>query len=146
MIVPVIIASNKTHVMCHAGGLEMHPIYITIGNIQLDVRMQATSHAWQCVGFMPIATFNVHPDFHTLLSAHLFHSCMDIIFASLKKTAQHGGAMMDVLGYTHNCFTPLVAYIANLPEQQLVACVAKNTSPITTATLPQFGDPFPHPP
>ena len=95
---------------------------------------------------MPVATFDVHPDFQTLLSARLFHSCMDIIFASLKKMAQHGGAMTDALGYTRNCFTPLVAYIADLPEQQLVACVTKNASPITIATLPQFSDPFPHPP
>lgn len=71
---------------------------------------------------------------------------MDTVFASLKKTAQHSGAMTDALGYIRNCFTPLVAYIADLPEQQLIACVTKNSSPITTATLPQFGNPFSHPP
>jgi hypothetical protein len=41
---------------------------------------------------------------------------------------------------------PLVAYVADLPEQHLIACVAKNTSPVMTATLPEFGDPNPHPP
>ena len=145
-IIPIIIASDKTPVTRHSGNLEMHPVFITIGNIQSDVRMQATSYAWRCVGFIPTPDFDVHPDFQTLLASRLFHSCMDIIFASLKHTALHGSAMTDSLGYTRNCFTPLVAYIADLPEQQLIACVAKNASPVTTATLAQFGDPFPHPP
>jgi hypothetical protein len=145
-LVPIIIASDKTPVTCHTGGLEMHPVFVTIGNIQSDVRMQATSHAWQCVAFIPVADFEVHPDFQTILSARLFHSCMDLMFASLKETAKHGGAMMDALGYIRNCFTPLVAYVVDLPEQQLVACVSKNASPVTTATLSEFSDPFSHPP
>ncbi|KAI6022658.1 hypothetical protein EDC04DRAFT_2936511 [Pisolithus marmoratus] len=145
-LVPIIITSDKTPVMRHMGGLEMHPIFITIGNIQSDIRMQATSHTWHCVGFMPVPDFDVHPDFQTILSAHLFHSCMDTIFASLKHTAQYGVPMTDALGYVRNCFTPLIAYIADLPEQQLVACIAKNASPVTTATLSQFSDTFPHPP
>ena len=145
-LVPIIIASDKTSVTHHTGGLKMHPIFITIGNIQSDIRMQATSHAWRCVAFMPVPDFEVHPDFRSILSARLFHSCMDIVFASLKKTAEHGSPMTDALGYVRNCITPLVAYIADLPEQQLITGVTKNASPVTTATLPQFGDPFPHPP
>jgi hypothetical protein len=71
---------------------------------------------------------------------------MDLVFASLKETAKHGGAMTDALGYVRNCFTPLVTYVADLPKQQLVACVSKNASPVTTATLSEFSDPFSHPP
>ena len=67
---------------------------------------------------------------------------MDIIFASIKKTAEHGSPMTDTLGYVRNCVTPLVAYITDLPEQQLITGVTKNASPVTTATLPQFGNPF----
>lgn len=124
----------------------MYPVFVSIGNIQSDVRMQATSYAWRCVAFIPTPDFDVHPEFQTLLASRLFHQCLDIVFASLKETAQTGAAMTDSLGYIRNCFTPLVAYIADLPEQQLVAGVAKNASPVTMATLPEFGDPFPHPP
>jgi len=145
-IVPIIVASDKTPVTGHTGGLEMHPVFVSIGNIQSDVRMQATSHAWQCVAFVPVPSFDIHPDFQTLCSARLFHQCMDVVFRSLKTTAGHGASMTDSLGYIRNCYTPLVAYIADLPEQQLVACVAKNASSVTTATLPQFGDPEPHEP
>ena len=49
--------------------------------------------------------------------------------------------MADPMGKLRNCFTPLVSYIADLPEQQLIACVSRNASPVTLAELPQFGDP-----
>ena len=35
---------------------------------------------------------------------------------------------------------PLVAWTADLPEQLLIAGVSKNTSPITEASIKQFGD------
>ncbi|KAI6030783.1 hypothetical protein F5J12DRAFT_888594 [Pisolithus orientalis] len=34
-IIPIIIASDKTLVMRHTGGLEMHPVFIMIGNTSL---------------------------------------------------------------------------------------------------------------
>ena len=124
----------------------MHPVFMTIGNIQSDIRMQATSHAWRCVAFIPTPTFDIHPDYQTLLISRVFHQCMDIIFESLKGCALNGSRMTDALGYICSCYTPLVAYIADLLEQQLITCVAKNASPVTTVTLAQFGDSTPHPP
>ncbi|KAF9228953.1 hypothetical protein BS17DRAFT_792931 [Gyrodon lividus] len=139
-IIPIIIGSDKTPVTKHTGRLEMHTIFVTIGSIQSDVWMQVTSHAWRCIAFMPIPSFDVHPDFQTLLILHVFHRCMDIAFGSLKQRAQTGCSMTDGLGCIRNCFTLLVSYIADLPEQQLVACVSNNASPVTTAMLPEFGD------
>ena len=145
-IIPIIIASDKTLVMRHTGGLEMHPVFMTIGNIQSDVRMQASSHVWRCVAFMPTPHFEVHPDFQTTLVSCLFHQCMDIVFESLKTVVTQGAALTDTTGHTRNCYTPLVSYIADLPKQQLVACVSKNVSPITTAELSEFSDEVPHNP
>ena len=68
------------------------------------------------------------------------------MFTSLKEAAEQGAQMTNALGYICRCFTKLVGYIANLPEQQMVTCIAKNASPVTTATVSEFGDSFPHPP
>ena len=62
MIVPIILASDKTPVTHQTGGLEMHPLFLTIGNIQSDIRMQAMSHAWHCVAFIPSPEFKVPRD------------------------------------------------------------------------------------
>ncbi|KAG1741973.1 hypothetical protein EDB19DRAFT_1895005 [Suillus lakei] len=130
-IVPMIIASDKTPVTRHTGGLEMHPIFVTIGNIQSDLQMRATCHAWRCVTYMPIPKFvDIHPDYQTILSQWLFHKCMDIIFADAKVAAMVGKFMPDPASHVRHCFTPLVAYTADLPEQQAIACVLKVASPI----------------
>jgi len=136
MIVPIILASDKTPVNRHTGGLEMHPIFMTISNIQSDIRMQAMSHAWRCIVFIPLLSFKVHSNFQTILQAWVFHWLLDVIITLLKDAADQGCDLTDPSRLIRNCYTPLVAYIADLPEQQLIACMSKNTSPITTAELP----------
>ncbi|KIO01510.1 hypothetical protein M404DRAFT_28551 [Pisolithus tinctorius Marx 270] len=127
-IIPIIAASDKTPVTKHTGNLEMHPLFLTIANIDSDICMKATAHAWRCVAFMPIIKFDVHPDYQTILQARLWHRCMDIVMERLKCVANVGEFMMDAF------------------EQQLIAAVARNASPITLATLEQFGDPTCQPP
>ncbi|KAG9310720.1 hypothetical protein JVU11DRAFT_9321 [Chiua virens] len=139
-IVPIIAASDKTPVTRQTGGLEMHPLFITIGNIDSDVRMKATSHAWRCVAFMPIPKFNTHPDYQTILQSRVWHKCVDIVTANLKRAANVGSFLVDPFGNTRYCFTPVAGWTADLPEAQTIACTNKNASPITLATVKQFGD------
>ncbi|KAG0692649.1 hypothetical protein DFH29DRAFT_817299 [Suillus ampliporus] len=108
--VPIILGSDKTPVTRTTGGLEMHPVFITIGNIDSEVCSKATSRAWRCVAYMPIAKFHVHSDYQTILQARLWHKCMDLIFANLKVAAAKGCFMPDPFRYIHYVFTPLVAH------------------------------------
>ena len=54
--------------------------------------------------------------------------------------------MADPNNCSRYTVTPLAAYTADLPEQQMIACVAKNASPVTTAELDQFSDGVRYPP
>jgi hypothetical protein len=139
-IMPIIAASDKTPVTRQTGGLEMHPLFLTIGNIDSDICMKATSHAWRCVAYVPIPKFETHSDYHTILKSRVWHKCVDLVFASLKVAAKVGKFIPDPFGELRYCFTPLVAWIADLPEQLMIASVSKNASPITLATHKQFGD------
>ncbi|KAG1884610.1 hypothetical protein F4604DRAFT_1878654 [Suillus subluteus] len=121
-IVLIIAASDKTPVTKHTGGLEMHPLFLTIGNIQGDVRMKATSHAWRCTVFMPILTFIINSDFQTLLRSRLWHKCMDLVCSNLKVAARVGEYMIDPSARLCYCFTPLISHIADLPKQLMIAC------------------------
>ncbi|KAI5991668.1 hypothetical protein F5J12DRAFT_786314 [Pisolithus orientalis] len=145
-IIPIIAASDKMPVMKHTGNLEMHPLFLTIANIDSDIHMKATAHAWHCVAFMLIIKFNVHPDYQTILQAQLWHRCIDIVMERLKHVANVGEFMMDAFSDIQFCFTLLVAWMADLLEQQLIAAVARNASPITLVTLEQFRDPTCQPP
>ncbi|KAG1884265.1 hypothetical protein F4604DRAFT_1978027 [Suillus subluteus] len=122
-IVLIVLASDKTPVTRQSGGLEMHPMFLTTANIRSDIRMKATAHAWSCIAYMPIPQFVCHPDFCSLLQARVWHQCVDIVCENLKITAATGTSMVDPSGHLRYTFTPLVAYTADLPEQQMIACV-----------------------
>ena len=59
---------------------------------------------------------------------------------NLKCVANTGSFMADPFSNIRYCFTPLIAWTADLPEQQMIACTSKNTSPIMLATLKECGD------
>ncbi|KAI6115800.1 hypothetical protein EDD17DRAFT_1470754 [Pisolithus thermaeus] len=107
-LVPIIAASDKTPVTRHTGSLEMHPLFLTIANIDSDIRMKATAYAWRCVAFMPTVKFDVHPDYQTILQARLWHRCVDIVTEKLKRAANVGEFMTDPFGDVRHCFTPLL--------------------------------------
>ena len=143
---PIILASDKTAVTRHTGSLEMHPTFLTIGNIHSEIRMKATSHAWACVAYIPVPEFIVNNEFSGLLEACVWHRCMDLVFQNLKVAAEVGEFMVDPMGCRRYAFTPLVSHISDLPEQLMIACTSKNVSPMTLATQTQFGDGIAHPP
>lgn len=75
-----------------------------------------------------------------VLADRLLHQVVSIVVKPLKKAAEVGRMMSDPLGNLKHCFTPLAAYIADTPEQRVVACVTGNASAVTMAVTEQFGD------
>ncbi|KAI5986054.1 hypothetical protein EDC04DRAFT_2873618 [Pisolithus marmoratus] len=70
---------------------------------------------------------------------------LNFVLKPLKVAAAVGVMMSDPIGNLHYCFTPLVTYIADTPEQSLLACTNPKASPVSTAMCKEFRDPFPHP-
>ncbi|KAH8997724.1 hypothetical protein EDB86DRAFT_3064262 [Lactarius hatsudake] len=115
-------------------------------NIVSEVHMKASNHAWMCFCFLPIVKFRVHPSFQSILSARLWHACMDKAFARCKDAAITGCFMADPHGRLRWSFPLLAAWIADLPEQHLISAVANSTSPHSLAITNQFGDAHCHSP
>ncbi|KAF9470364.1 hypothetical protein BDN70DRAFT_763056, partial [Pholiota conissans] len=135
----IILASDKTPLP--SGNTDMYPVLLSLANIEAGVRMKASSHAFPLLAYLPTVTFkNVTSKQQSVLKACLFHFCMGLILKPLQAAEQDGVPMSDSHGNVHIVHTPLVAYIADYPEQQLVACVASSQSPITTASFLDFGD------
>ncbi|KAG2039808.1 hypothetical protein BDR03DRAFT_933077 [Suillus americanus] len=137
--VPIILGSNKTPVTRLAGGIEMHPVFATIGNIDSEVHSKAMLQAWHCIAYIPIIKFRVHPDNQPTLQARLWHKCMDLVCTNLKAAAKDGCFMPDPSCNICHVFTPLVGHVCNLPEATMIAAVSKNASPPTMATQADFG-------
>jgi len=52
-IVPVICASDKTHLTNLSGDQHALPVYLTIGNIRKDIRRTPIKCTWMLVGLIP---------------------------------------------------------------------------------------------
>ena len=76
----------------------------------------------------------------------MIHECLDFILKPLKKAAEVGIMMSDLLGFHHYVYTPLAAYIIDVQEALALSGVAEKTSHITMATYRKFGKPFQHEP
>ncbi|KAG2044581.1 hypothetical protein BDR03DRAFT_930573 [Suillus americanus] len=129
----IILGSNKTPITRLARGIEMHPVFVTIGNIDSEV-------PWRCIAYIPIVKFCIHPDYQSILQARLWHKCMDLVCSNLKATAKDGCFMPDPFHNICHVFTLLVGHVCNLPEATMIAAVSKNASPLTMAT--QAVDPW----
>lgn len=128
------------------GGREAHPLLISLANIDFAFRMKASNHVFLLLALLPIPKF-IERDKKAqgMLTARLFHACLDFVTQPLKKAAEIGVMMSDPVGSLRYCFTPLVAYISDTPEAAMIACVAGKTSAVTMASYKQFGDPLRHP-
>ena len=119
----------------------MHPILLSLANIDTGVNMKATSHSFALTAYLPIPKLvNVSAPVHVLLTACVYHICVDIITVNLKLAEAHGACMSDPSSRVHMCHTPLASWISNLPEQQVVSCILANQSPFTMATANDFGN------
>jgi hypothetical protein len=129
------------------GGRSAHPLLISLANISMEFRNKDLNNAYLLLALLPIPKF-IHrkKPIRGMLEARLYHKCLDIVLRPLKAAAQIGVMLSDPLGNLRWCFTPLVSFIVDTPEAQLIACVGGKTSPLTTANYQQFGDDFRHPP
>jgi hypothetical protein len=92
------------------GGLEMYLAYLTLTNIASAVRMEASNHSWVTFTFLPIVKFKVHPDFQSILSAQLWHACIDKAFAQCKEAAMNSCYMAGPDGHLCWSFPLLVTW------------------------------------
>lgn len=53
-IIPIILASDKTILTSHTGGLKAHPLYLSIGNIHKGARAMISRGAYVLLAYIPI--------------------------------------------------------------------------------------------
>ncbi|KAI5989448.1 hypothetical protein EDC04DRAFT_2873164 [Pisolithus marmoratus] len=111
-IAPVILSSDKTSLSVFSGNKKAWLVYLTIGNISKDVRRQVLSHVTILIGYLPVSKLKCFKKkTHSLAGYCLFHHAMLLLLQPLVD-ASHNGKIM----------TCTDAYVANFPEQCLVAC------------------------
>ena len=129
------------------GGCQAHPLLLSLAGLDMCFWMKASNHAFLLIALLPIPKF-IHKNQKTcgVLGDCLKHKCLDFIVEPLKIAAQISIMMSDPVGNLKYCFTPLAAYIVDMPESMMLAGVVGKTLSVTMAYYKQFGDPVQHEP
>ncbi|KAI0054884.1 hypothetical protein BV25DRAFT_1816397, partial [Artomyces pyxidatus] len=114
---------------------EKHALLLSIANIHADMRRKEASHAYALAAYIPVPNFsNVSASEQSILARRVYHRCLDIILAELKRAERHPRWMLDPNGQFRLVHTPLVAWVADCPDQSMVAGISPTASALVVAS------------
>ncbi|KAJ7061779.1 hypothetical protein C8F01DRAFT_1286849 [Mycena amicta] len=147
-VCPVIIGTDETQLSTFSGDKKAWPAYLTIGNIDTDIRRKPTSHAMVLIGYIPVSKFHCFSNAKRRSSARyqLFHDCMRTLLAGLKEAGKDGVKMLCADKHFRQNHPILAGYIADHPERCLVSCCAENRCTDCKVREEKRGDPIYSPP
>ncbi|KAJ7745639.1 hypothetical protein B0H16DRAFT_1557678 [Mycena metata] len=135
MYVPAILGADKTTVSVATGNVEYHPCYISIGNIRNNVRRAHRN------GVVPVAFFAIpkterkydnDPAFRKF-KRQLYHASLSAILSTLKPGMTTPVIRRCPDGHFRRVIYDLGPFIADYPEQVLLAGTVQNWCPKCTA-------------
>ncbi|KAF7368105.1 hypothetical protein MSAN_00876700 [Mycena sanguinolenta] len=129
--VPVILGSDKTTVSVATGQNEYYPLYMSNGLVHNGVR-RAHRNAVSLIGFLAIPkTDREHKDSNEFRTfrRNLFHGSLRYILQSLKPGMTAPEVTLFGDGHYRRVIYGLGPYIADYPEQVLLACVVQGWCP-----------------
>ncbi|KAF8338581.1 hypothetical protein F5887DRAFT_1077678 [Amanita rubescens] len=135
MFVPIILGSDKTTVSVATGQHDYYPIYISNGNVHNNIRCQHNG-AVSLLGFLPVPKGTREDqksqEFRTF-RRKLLHSAIAEIFKYLKPAMEKPEVIKCADGKYRNAIYGFGPYIADYPEQCIVACNVQGWCPICLA-------------
>lgn len=141
---PIIISTYKTKLSQFRGDKSAWPIYLqwssTIENIDQEVRRQSSSHATILLGYIPVPKLDCCPEKTKKVTRYnSFHQSMHLVLSSLVDAGRSGVMMTCADAKVRNIFPILAAYVADYPEQCLVACCTETRCPMCTVAPDKRG-------
>jgi hypothetical protein len=126
-LVPIVISSDKTQLTAFSGNKSAWPVYLTISNINKSMRHKISLHSSILIGYLPVKKLECYSEGNRSIQLYrLFHYCMSTILKPLIAAGRNGVFMDCADRFICHCFPILASYVADNPEQTLIACCKAN--------------------
>ncbi|TFY51376.1 hypothetical protein EVG20_g11027 [Dentipellis fragilis] len=123
-VAPVIIASDKMQLTQFSGNKASYPVYLTLGNLPHSVRRKPSQHACILTGYLSAAKIKkagLTAAEQKARAQALFHHSLRLILQPLMEPGKKGMKVCCGDGKIRKVHPVLAAYMADYPEQCLVA-------------------------
>ncbi|KAH8147002.1 uncharacterized protein LAJ45_08801 [Morchella importuna] len=129
-VVPVICASDGTHLTNFSGDKKAWPVYLTIGNITSEIRNKPSSFAFILLALLPVPRkLGVRANEHRRENQMALHKVLGEILEGLRGPAQNGELIACADGYDRLCFPILCAWVADQPEHASLQNINNHACP-----------------
>ncbi|KAH8918181.1 hypothetical protein BT69DRAFT_1338409 [Atractiella rhizophila] len=140
---PLICASDETVLSILKGNNSAWPVYLSIGNIRRGARYLDRRRGLILIGYLPIPEDANEDEKHTeryrSFSQQLFHATLQHIFRELAALSNEGMFVQCADGFYRQVYPFLATWIADYPEQALLAGVLRGRCPCCYIPLKERG-------
>ncbi|GLB38138.1 hypothetical protein LshimejAT787_0500030 [Lyophyllum shimeji] len=143
IFVPIVAGSDKTTVSVATGHQQYHPVYISPGGL-MNIARRARGNAVLPVAFLPIPKVSQKEQKSPLyqrFARQLYHACLARVFAPLKAGMTTPEVIRCPDGHFRRAIYSLGPYIADYPEQVVLAAIVQNWCPKCDARPDCLDDP-----
>ncbi|KAF8440641.1 hypothetical protein BGX38DRAFT_1205503 [Terfezia claveryi] len=146
-LVPILLASDQTHLTNFSGDKKLWPVYISIGNIRSSIQNTPTMHSWIPIAFLPIGPKRVKkipgysPDMQEIQALQTTHDVLTQLLKPLADTAcQKGYEMICADGNIRLCFPKLFCWLADHMENTTLHGITSNRCPTCIILTEKLGE------
>ena len=140
-IVPIICASDETHLTNYSGDKSAWPVYITVGNLSSKARNASSSHRLLLLGLLPIT-----PKHQSLSEVNksrihtILQDCVYELLSPLSVPSQEGIILKYADEKEQICFPWLAAWIADHKEYVSLLNIYHNVYTVCEAPWKTLGN------
>ena len=146
ILVPVIFASDATHLTNFSGDGKLWPVYMSIGNIPSRIRQKATSHAWIPVVLLSVTPKRVHKKAgwsaakQERESLEITHVLLKFILGPISDTAENGITARCEDGVVRKCYIRVAAWLGDHMENCTIHAIYNTRCGICECPTAELGN------